>query len=75
VLSLSPQFFTKSSAEEKKLSKSPCKPRRICLKGFGWAMESEDDGRDSESHQQEASQCASTDFVRDQEGMGVPDIV
>ena len=40
-----------------------------------WAVESEDDGQDRESHQQEASQCASADIVRDHEGMGVPDIV
>jgi hypothetical protein len=38
-LSLSPQFFTKSSVDESKSSQPPCKPRRSCLKGFGrWSL-------------------------------------
>jgi hypothetical protein len=40
-----------------------------------WAVESQDDGQDCESYQQEASQCARPDFVWDHEGMGVTDIV
>ncbi len=30
-----------------------------------WAVESEDDGQDCESHKQEASQCEGTDLVKD----------
>jgi hypothetical protein len=38
MLSLSPQFFTKSSVDESKSSQPPCKPRRSCL-GFGrWSL-------------------------------------
>ncbi len=35
-------------------------------------MESEDDDQDCESHKEEASQCASADFVRDHEELDVP---
>jgi hypothetical protein len=66
VLSLSPQFFIKSSVEESKPSQPPCKPRRSWIKGFGrWSLKTT---AKIASHQQEASQCASTDFVKDHGG-------
>jgi hypothetical protein len=40
-----------------------------------WAVKSEDDGQDCESHQQEASQCASADFVSDHHEGWTTDIV